>query len=275
VAGILLERSPELVVALLAVLKAGGAYVPLDPSSPAERLAFMLGDSGAAVLITSGRLLAGFPGLAASCAPVLLDREAAALAAGGAERPAVEVAPDGLAYLIYTSGSTGRPKGVMARHGSLSAYVEAFRREKGLGPADRVLQFASISFDTSAEEIYPCLASGAALALRSEAMLGATSELLGRCAEWGITLLDLPTAFWHELVARLDVERLRLPATLRTVVIGGERALPERVAAWHAQGHSARLVNTYGPTETTIVATRCELDAALPIATEVPIGRPV
>jgi amino acid adenylation domain-containing protein len=208
-----------------------------------------------------------------------LDADAEAIAGRSAERPAGTVDPDHLAYLIYTSGSTGRPKGVMVRHGSLARYVAAFRDEHALTPKDRVLQFASISFDTSAEEIYPCLASGAALALRTDAMLGSTGEFLGRCAEWGVSVLDLPTAFWHEMVLRMEAETVSLPPLLRLVVIGGERALPERLAAWHARGgQGVRLWNTYGPTETTIVATRCELTAEVverSAAGEVPIGQPV
>src|SRR6185312_11299295 len=162
----------------------------------------------------------------------------------------------------------------MVRHGALAGYVASFRAEQGLRPADRVLQLASIGFDTSAEEIYPCLTSGAALVLRDEAMLG--SDFLRACGELGISVLDLPTAFWHEMVARLTGEPAPLPAALRSIVLGGERVLPERLVAWHALGHpGVRLFNTYGPTEATIVATRCELPPDLAVAGEVPIGRPV
>ncbi|HSK75928.1 MAG TPA: amino acid adenylation domain-containing protein, partial [Thermoanaerobaculia bacterium] len=171
VVGLCVERSPEMIVALLAVLKAGGAYVPLDPAYPVERLAYVVEDAGAAVLITTEKLLAARPALGARAArTVLLDADSEAIAGRSGEPPAVPVDPDRLAYLIYTSGSTGKPKGVMVRHGSLASYVAAFRDEHALTPRDRVLQFASIGFDTSAEEIYPCLASGAALALRTEAM---------------------------------------------------------------------------------------------------------
>ncbi|HEY4564953.1 MAG TPA: non-ribosomal peptide synthetase, partial [Thermoanaerobaculia bacterium] len=216
------------------------------------------------------------PGLAREGLRVVdLDADAGRIAARDGADLGLAVDPESLVYLIYTSGSTGRPKGVMIRHAALSNYVEAFRDEQALRAGDRVLQFASISFDTSAEEIYPCLASGAALALRNDAMLGSTAEFLRACGEWEISVLDLPTAFWHELVARLEAEPASLPETLRLVVIGGERALPERLAAWHAQGRrKVRLLNTYGPTECTIVATRAEL-AARVTAGEVPIGRPV
>ncbi|MFL6196328.1 MAG: amino acid adenylation domain-containing protein, partial [Thermoanaerobaculia bacterium] len=285
VVGIAVERSPEMVVSLLAVLKAGGAYVPLDPTYPVERLAYILDDAAAGVLVTTERARSLLPGIGDGRRVVRLDADAAAIAARSAENPGIDPDPENLAYLIYTSGSTGKPKGVMIRHAALANYTAAFRDEHHLGPADRVLQFASISFDTSAEEIYPALTSGAGLALRNDAMLASTAELLRSCADWGVTVLDLPTAFWHELVARLEAEPASLPPGLRLIILGGERALPERIAAWHAQGHSqgysqgkagARLFNTYGPTETTIVATRAELTPGTSLATgEAPIGRPV
>jgi amino acid adenylation domain-containing protein len=259
--GVAVERSPEMLVALFGVLKAGGVAVPLDPSYPPERRSYILEDAGARVVLTAQAVLE-------------------ACAGEGRDEPLdVEVDAGNLAYLIYTSGSTGRPKGVMVRHGALAGYVAAFRDEHRLGPRDRVLQFASISFDTSAEEIYPCLTSGAALVLRDDAMLASTPDFLRLCGEHGVSVLDLPTAFWHEMVSRLTAEPAALPESLRLIVLGGERALPERLAAWHRlDGFGAgavRLVNTYGPTETTIVATRCDLPAGLPIHGEVPIGRPV
>jgi amino acid adenylation domain-containing protein len=285
IVGVAIERSPELIIALLAVLKAGGAYVPLDPAWPAERLAYILDDAGAAVLLTTANVLAAHAVLAAG------PRRTVQLEEIGTEIEPVadaeadpEIDPDNLAYLIYTSGSTGRPKGVMVRHGSLASYVAGFRDEHRIGPADRVLQLASIGFDTSAEEIYPCLTAGAALVLRDDALLGAAPDFLRACGELGISILDLPTAFWHEMVARLSDPDFAppgaaLPAALRLMILGGERVLPERLAAWRSlKGlgtERVKLVNTYGPTEATIVATRCELPPDLEVAGEVPIGRPV
>ncbi len=260
--GVAVERSPEMLVALFGVLKAGGVAVPLDPSYPPERRGYILEDAGARVVLTA-------------------EAVAGACAGDGPDGPLeIEVGAENLAYLIYTSGSTGRPKGVMVRHGALAGYVAAFRDEHRLGPEDRVLQFASVSFDTSAEEIYPCLTSGAALVLRDDAMLASTPDFLRLCGEHRVSVLDLPTAFWHEMVSRLAEEPAALPETLRLIVLGGERALPERLAAWHRLGGgigagAVRVVNTYGPTETTIVATRRELPASLAIRGEVPIGRPV
>ncbi len=166
--GICLERSLSAAVALLGVLKAGGAYVPLDPSYPAARLKFFLEDSGAPVLVTERR----FAHLAGEGAwkTVLVD----SLPADdrGGPTPASGVTPDHLAYIIYTSGSTGRPKGVMVPHRAVVNHACAIRRRFRLGPSDRVLQFASLSFDVAAEEIFPTWAAGAAVLFRSGDVIG-------------------------------------------------------------------------------------------------------
>ncbi len=261
--GVYLDRSPELLVALLGVLEAGGAYVPLDPQYPRDRLAYLVRDSGIAVLLTRERLFAELPGSAAA-EVVFLDADRARIEAEPGAAPETPVFPESSAYVIYTSGSTGKPKGVVVPHGALAGFTAAARGAYGIGPADRVLQFASVAFDASAEEIWPTLASGARLVLRTEEMLGSARLFLEACREWGITVLDLPTAYWHELVAELSEEAgADLPAALRLVIIGGERALPERLRAWRERfGARVRLVNTYGPTEATVVATLCDLQEA-------------
>ncbi|MBV9774197.1 MAG: amino acid adenylation domain-containing protein, partial [Gemmatimonadetes bacterium] len=268
-----MERATDMLVAVLGVLKSGAAYVPLDPANPRERLERVVRDSGALALLTQERLRAAVP--SGEVETVALDAEWERIEAEGGVAPpaAAGPAPEGLAYLIYTSGSTGTPKGVMVTHRSLVNYADAARAEYGIGADDRVLQFASLSFDASAEEIFPALFGGAALVLRTPDMLDGVAVFLARVEEWGVTVLDLPTAFWHEVAAELERGSARLPACVRLVIIGGERALPERVAGWRAAvGDRVRLVNTYGPTETTIVATAAELRAA---EATVPIGRPV
>ena len=281
---ILLERTPEMIVALFAVLKAGGAYVPLDPASPGERLLSILDDSAARVLLTEQKLAAPLLDGGAAAAReglrvVRVDVERESVARQSAERPGNLVTPDGLAYVIYTSGSTGAPKGVGVQHRSLASYTATACEAYGLSYVDRVLQFASISFDASAEEIYPCLSRGATLVLRDEQMLGSPSRFLRACRDAALTVLDLPTAYWHELALGLGREGLELPPSVRLVIIGGERALPERFAQWRERvGGRVRLVNTYGPTEATIVATSCELlgpSAEEAEWRELPIGRPV
>jgi amino acid adenylation domain-containing protein len=276
IVGVCLDRAPELIVALLAVHKAGGAYLPLDPRYPTERLAFMLVDAGVDIVVSNAALQARIA--AAGRHLVLLDRDAGSIAARPSSAPPVAARGSDLAYVIYTSGSTGMPKGVMIEHRSLATFTDAAIAAYGIGPEDRVLQFASVNFDAAAEEIFPTLARGGTLVLRTDAMLVSIEEFLRRCAEWRITVLDLPTAFWHEMTDAVVTRSLALPHTLRLVIIGGEAARPERVAQWHARfGRHPRLLNTYGPTEATVVATLQDLstqDAAESLADRsVPIGR--
>ncbi|HEX3530051.1 MAG TPA: amino acid adenylation domain-containing protein [Thermoanaerobaculia bacterium] len=292
---IALERSPRMVAAVFAVLTAGGAYVPLDPASPVERLAVILKDIGrgavAAALLTGGGHAAACEAAKLAGLPVVdldeiwpaLEAEPAPVGEPASDPtidPTLGAGREDLAYVIYTSGSTGAPKGVMIRHGGLASYVLATRRDLALTPSDRVLQFASLSFDASAEEIFCCLASGAALILRNDAMLAGAPAFLGTCASWGVTVCDLPTVFWQELVDRVDAGEAAWPPSLRLLVFGGERALPERVARLRRQlGPAARVINSYGPTEVTVAATshavHGEPDGPPRPLRELPIGRPL
>lgn len=273
--GICVERSLEMVVGLLAILKAGGAYVPLDPTYPQERLAFMLNDAQVPVLLTQQRLTKALPQRRACV--VYLDVDWQATWPENLDNPVSGVTAENLAYGIYTSGSTGKPKGVMIQHRSLASYIETVSVEFNIQPGDRVLQFASLNFDVAVEEIFSCLVRGATLVLRTDSMVTSASEFLHRCRDFRLTVLDLPTAFWHQLTAELMMKGLALPESLRLVVIGGERALPERLAAWQKQG-SVQLVNAYGPTEATIGTTICKLPRLAGVNTtlpEVPIGRAI
>ncbi|HEY6324431.1 MAG TPA: amino acid adenylation domain-containing protein, partial [Thermoanaerobaculia bacterium] len=275
---LLLPRSPELIVALLAVLEAGGAYVPLDPALPPARLASLLADCGAMLLLSQPELAGE---LTAAAPAVLWVGPGGASGDGGPALPPTRRQADPLnaAYVIYTSGSTGRPKGVVVPHAALAAYAECALRRDEIGPGDRVLQFASISFDASAEEIFPCLLGGATLVLRPPEMLSSSRAFLAAAASLDVSVLDLPTAWWHTLVSDLAGEQPPLPPCLRLVIIGGEAAHIGAVEAWAAwAGGELRLLNTYGPTETTIVATDCLLAVGGRLrieGTDVPIGTPV
>ncbi|WP_346294331.1 amino acid adenylation domain-containing protein, partial [Sphaerothrix gracilis] len=251
--GLHVERSLAMVVGLLGILKAGAAYVPLDPNYPAERLAFMVADAKMTVLVTQQSLAASLA--VQGTAVVCLDGDAAAIAQMSSAQIDSGVKPENLAYVIYTSGSTGHPKGVMVEHRALASFVTQAVAGYKIGPRERVLQFASISFDAAAEEIYPCLVAGGTLVLRTDEMLGSVSQFLQDCQDRGLTVLDLPTAYWHQLVTELAAAKLALPQTLRLVIIGGEPALSEPVSLWQQLESRPQLVNTYGPTEATIVAT--------------------
>ncbi|MCA2221087.1 non-ribosomal peptide synthetase [Nonomuraea aurantiaca] len=240
IVGLHLGRSVDAVVAMLAIWRTGAAYLPLDPAYPPVRLQHMIATSGARLVISDDLTAADNP---------------------RAQAP-------GLAYVIYTSGSTGTPKGVAVEHAGLAARVRWMRHEYGLRPGDQVVQLASLSFDTHAEELYPALTTGATVVLVPDG--GATlPDLLAEHP--GITVLDLPTAYFHHLVDLID--EIAWPAALRLVVIGGEQVHATAVARWRRRfGDRVRLVNTYGPTETTIVATAADLTGDDP---HPPIGRPI
>lgn len=273
--GVCVERSLDMVVGLLATLKAGGAYVPLDPAYPKERLTFMQQDAQTKVILSQRRLGASLTDQ--SIPVVYLDALPDQIARESSENPSSGVLPENPAYIIYTSGSTGQPKGVVIEHRSLVNYALAAVQKFAIGPGDRVLQFASINFDASAEEIYPCLISGATLVLRTEEMIQTAATFLALCQAWKITLLDLPTAYWSHLVTQMENENLPLPPLIRLMIIGGESVSSAKVALWQKRvGSRARLFNTYGPTEATIVATWAEItDFDAQPGIPVPIGRPV
>ncbi|MEG5063358.1 amino acid adenylation domain-containing protein [Microcoleus sp. B3-A4] len=291
IVGVYMGRSLDAIVGILGILKAGGAYLPLDPIYAKERLAFMLEDAGVRVLLTQAELKAETPAQKNICV-ICLDAEWQAIAQQNKSNPESAVEPENLAYIIYTSGSTGKPKGVMVQHQSLANYTQAASVEYGIKAGDRILQFASLSFDASAEEIYPCLTRGATLVLRGNSMLDSISSFLQKCRKWQITVLDLPTAYWRELTARLSAEKAEFPPSVRLTIIGGETALSASLNQWQkCVSEKVRLVNTYGPTETTIVATWCDplpssSSSSLPSAPSapsavknsaktLPIGRPI
>ncbi|WP_460494919.1 non-ribosomal peptide synthetase [Dactylosporangium cerinum] len=173
--------------------------------------------------------------------------------------PRPEATLDGAAYVLYTSGSTGTPKAVVVDHEALAARVDWMRRDYGLGPGDTIVQFAPLAFDTHAEELWPALGAGATVRLLPDGPLSLPEVLAGPAGP-EITVLDLPTAYWHDLVAQLDT--VAWPPRLRLVILGGEAVHAAAVARWRARfGDTVRLVNTYGPTEATIIATSTDLGA--------------
>lgn len=259
---IYVERSLETVVAILGILKAGGAYLPLDPAYPKERLAYMLADSGAEIVLTSSHV----PGYleTRNARLVYLDRDWSIIAAYPATNPTTFASPRDLAYVIYTSGSTGQPKGVALAHLGLVNLAAAQASAFGVGPGWKVLQFASFSFDASVWEVAMSLFSGATLCLCDGDILkqggASVAQLLEREA---INIVTLPPSL---LVTMPPVE---LP-NLKIIVVAGEACPEELVKRWVA---GRRFFNAYGPTETTVCATMQE---CFPADNRKPlIGRPL
>lgn len=271
---ICLKRSLELPIALLAVLKAGGACVPLDPDYPKDRLAYILEDSRAPVLITQPALHSALGSGRAEA--LYLEKDWVILSGQSAESLPLVTRPENLAYIIYTSGSTGKPRGVLLTHRGLVNHGIASIDLYGIERSDRVLQFSSISFDIAVEEIFPTWFAGATVVLRSDEMSLAATDFLRWIKQHRISVLDLPTAYWHELVHEVVESREKLPERLRLVIVGGEKASASAYASWlKAGGNRVRWVNTYGPTEASVIASAYEPDPSKPFPDNLPIGRPI
>ncbi|HEV2735505.1 MAG TPA: amino acid adenylation domain-containing protein, partial [Longimicrobiaceae bacterium] len=265
--GLCVQRSPGMLVGILGILKAGGVYVPLDPAYPAERLAYMLADSGAAVLLAESALQDVLPSFEGVRVRLDVSWEADSTQGEGPAAPGVSpenrVSLENAAYVVYTSGSTGRPKGVVVTHGNAANLLPHAVRTFGAAPGSRVLQTASLSFDASLLEVFVALLSGAALHVAEREVVLDPERLGGLLREREIDV-------WVSTPALLDsLPEADFPA-LRTVSTGGERCSAETAARW---SRGRRLVNMYGPTETTIYTTA---HACAPGAAEAPpIGRPV
>ncbi|VEP13357.1 Amino acid adenylation protein (modular protein) [Hyella patelloides LEGE 07179] len=278
--GICVERSLEMLVGLLGILKAGGAYVPLDPNYPQESLSYMLKDSGVGVLLTTQELAESLSEHQAQV--VCLDTDWGVIEQQSQQNLDIEVVPNNFACVIYTSDSIEKPKGVMIAHQSLSYFIHAAICEYEITQSDRVLQFAPINSDVAVEEIYPCLSTGATLVLLPNEMTVDSGKFFLACQNLQLTVLDLPTAYWHQLMNNSINADIAVPESLRLLIIGGEKVQPQAVRNWQKyiakSGNSDRLklINTYGSTETTVRATLYRIpENIFDIKGEVPIGRPL
>ncbi|HEU0053713.1 MAG TPA: amino acid adenylation domain-containing protein, partial [Longimicrobium sp.] len=255
---LVMERSPESVLAFVATVKAGGFVVPIDPEFPAERLGWMLEDSDARIVLTQERWIDRLPAdldVMALDAPDVLD---------GFDDAAVEGAPppEALAYLIYTSGSTGTPKGVGVPHGNLAAYADLAAAQFGVTAADRVLHRTATAFDPAVSEIWLALTTGATLVAAPAAAHADPPALARLVADARVTVVDVvPT-----LLAALLDESAFVEAAPRLVFCGGEALPPALARRAVALLPRTRIVNAYGPTETTITATAWEVEGGAPVA---------
>jgi amino acid adenylation domain-containing protein len=261
--GVCMERSLELVIALLGVLKAGGAYVPVDPQYPRDRVAFMLEDSGAAVLVTEQALLDRLPNNAPTV--ICIDRDHATLISESEKQPSTGVTSDDLAYVIYTSGSTGKPKGVEIRHRSVVNFLASMRRDPGLCESDRLLAVTTLSFDIAGLEFYLPLTTGACVVVAPQSALADGAALARLIRDSRITVMQATPVTW-----RLLLECGWEGAPGLKILCGGEAVARELADRLLTKG--AEVWNLYGPTETTIWSTLHRIDAR---PGSVPIGKPI
>ncbi|HEY5959045.1 MAG TPA: amino acid adenylation domain-containing protein, partial [Polyangiaceae bacterium] len=272
-----LPRSVEMVVAMVAILRAGAAYLPIDPSYPAARGRAMLDGAHVSVAITCEGLRDKFFGQVAQL--ILFDeqpetlRTVAVPSSRTTDLP--EARPDGLFCVIYTSGSTGKPKGVEVTQRGMVNHALAIARNYELGPNDRVLCSASLSFDVVGEQIYPALVSGAEVVIRPEDLFDSFRGFDDFIRSEQVTVMILPTSFWHEWTRELVATNSMPPESLRALSVGTEKALGERLSQWQAvSAGRVRFFQGYGPTETTITSTMYLHDGGN-ADTELPIGRPL
>jgi aspartate racemase len=190
--------------------------------------------------------------------------------------PHVSLGATDPAYIVFTSGSTGAPKGVVVGHGSLDNFVAAAVSLYDLAPADRILQFASPGFDTFVEEVLPALSAGATVVMRPEDLFASFTTFERFVEDEAITVLDLPTAWWHSWVADMTGSGRRLPSSLRLVIVGGEPAMADVWRDWTRLAGDVRWINSYGPSEGTVVVSTFEPTADYrPTSRVMPIGRPI
>lgn len=258
--GVFVERSIDMIIAILGILKAGGAYLPLDPAYPADRLAYMIEDSGAPIIIAQEKLQDRIPSVWAQM--IFIDSAWPEVELQSDQDLDASVLPENLAYVIYTSGSTGYPKGVEITHRGLCNLSRAQHLQLSSGPGSHILQFSSLSFDASAWEIAMSLGSGAALHLATSENLLPGPALAHVLASENISHVTLPPSALEMLPAST------LP-NLQTLIVAGEACSPDLIAQWQS---GRRFVNAYGPTESTVCATMwdCRRECASP-----PIGSPL
>jgi amino acid adenylation domain-containing protein len=262
--GLCVERSLDMVVGLLGILKAGGGYVPLDPSYPSERLVFMLEDAATPVLVTQQALAARLPAIGSRI--VCLDADAPLLAHQLDSNPVSTTTIEDLAYVIYTSGSTGRPKGVQITHSSLLNLLYWHQQAFAVTAADRATQVASPAFDATGWELWPYLSIGASVWLPDEQTRVTSTLLRDWLVSQRITISFLPTSLAEQVMA-LEWP----PSTALRYLLTGADVLHR----YPSSGLSFTLINNYGPTEATVVATSGIVPSSEHTGVLPSIGRPI
>ena len=277
---LIMDRGPELYASQFGVLSMGGFFLPIDPANPLQRIKFLLNDSQAKCALVDAASAEKIRSLGLDLHVIELGPESIfagaadatdAIAARDAKPIVFPHAADDPAYMIYTSGSTGQPKGVCIHWEAICNHNEGMIDVYEITSSDRIMQMISIGFDLSIEVIFTTIRSGACLVTVDPQALDSPVTFLRWVREQKLTLLNMPTALWHRIVPALEDEPL--PDCVRLVTIGGEQIKTELVDLWfkHVSPDKVRLVHGYGPTETTITSTVCDLT---PNNREA-IGRPI
>ncbi|PHM61079.1 non-ribosomal peptide synthetase [Xenorhabdus ishibashii] len=282
------ERGLDMIIGLFGILKAGAGYIPLDPAYPAERLIYQLSDCKPAILLTQKHLQTRLP--IQDITIWLLDDEIhqdnlQKQPVYNPDHRQMGIQPHHLAYIIYTSGSTGNPKGVMLEHRNVVSLIHAHCQISEPCPEDRILQFVTFAFDISVSDIFPTLASGATLVLRPPHIKIPNNAFVDFLREQKVTIINIPTAFWHQWAQEMKARRVGFSPSIRTVIVGGDKVEYRYLMDWLScpETQSCRWFNAYGPTEITITATVMQIDKAMvtdnkqtpSITNNIPIGRPL
>lgn len=272
VVAISLGRSANSVISQLGVLRAGGTFVNINENDPRERIEFILNDSNAKYFISNSQ--ASLDTSHAFIQPTTFEE----LITDNPEKISSDLSStdSDIAYIIYTSGTTGKPKGVAITHGNLSNHITSSKTAYGITKDDTILQFAAHTFDVAIEEIFLSLACAAKLIIRDEFCISSTNTFIEFINSHKISVLNIPTAFWHYLVERMGGKHW--PNGLRLLIVGGEEPTLSALKKWRRQNtQHIRWINAYGPTETTITSTTFEDDLEQPLkaGSPIPIGKPL
>ncbi len=276
--GICIDKSPEAIAAMLGILKAGAAFVPLDPEYPAERIAYMVEDADISSIIAQPDHQQYLSPMINKTGLVWIDCYQPTDDKTVFIDKQPEIKPDDLAYIMYTSGSTGKPKGVQIEHAALATYCFADIDVYKVEEADRTLQFSTINFDIAIEEIFPPLLTGSCVVVRPAKRSQSLNELSTIINDYGVTAVHIATAYWHEWVDLMVASADTIPASLRLMVVTGEKVSTKHYQHWKTlcekTGMEVLWCNAYGPTEATVSASVFIPDEQFN-EDNMPIGKPL
>ncbi|MCC5611189.1 amino acid adenylation domain-containing protein [Nostoc sp. CHAB 5834] len=275
--GLNLEPSLEMIVGLLGIFKAGGTYVSIAPTSGQDNLAFILEDAQISLVLTQSSLVEKLSEHQAQV--ICLDDDWEEIALHAIENPAYYITDQTLACVMYVSGCNGKPNGIAITHRNLVTHSLAISDTWELTQSDRLLLMFSISCDTFIESLFPCWIAGATAILQSQKLQNSTAQFFPFISQQQITVVNLPTSFWYELVNELSVYPQTLPVSLRLVMVGGEKVSHNTYLTWVEKvGKQVRWLNAYGSLETTLTATVYDPETATETSntrSEIPIGRAI